>query len=94
MAARIRNDVQYGIARWWLEEFEQALLRMNRTERVDSQADPKLQQRLNDFQREQANRLREEIRELRAEIEGYEGRSQGTDSVTQQFTNRDGLKSE
>ena len=75
MANRIMNEVQYGIARWWLEEFEQTLLRMTGENLIDSQTDPKMLQRLLAFQREQAGRLRNEIRDLRAEIESYEARN-------------------
>ena len=72
MANRIRNEVQYGIAYWWLKEFEQALLRMTGENPTDSVTDPKMLQRLLAFQKEQAMSLRNEIRDLRAEIESYE----------------------
>lgn len=74
MATKINNEVQYGIALWWVEEFEQALASLMEF-RLDSSIDPKLAERLLAFQKERAGLLKAEIGALRAAIKEYESRA-------------------
>ena len=75
MADKIHNDLQYALAAYWLEKFEAALELLISTQPESSQTDERTLQRLLAYRREQARRIRIEIRELRAQIRDYEARA-------------------